>query len=270
MNCACGHHHPGNKTGCASDEGSAIALHQPMIALSGRLICADAAQMMTALSLLPDHMELSRAEAGCLRFDLWQDEDPLVWNLTELVADAQAFAAHQSRTTDSVWGRDSAGMARDFQRREVMPAIRPERPADQTAIDALHQIAFGGPDEATLVRALRDQGDLTLSLLAVAAGTVLGHVALSPLDADRPALALGPVAVLPKAQGMGIGAALVRAALGACGDRSLVVLGDPAFYRRFGFAPADLDSPYAGPHLQMLGDLPSGSRIRHASAFAAI
>ena len=100
MSCACGHHHPRHETGCEA-EGPTIALDRPMIALTGRLICADPAQLMTALTLLPDHVDQSRAEPGCLRFDLRQDEDPLVWHLSELFTDGEAFAAHQQRTKAS-------------------------------------------------------------------------------------------------------------------------------------------------------------------------
>ncbi len=269
MTCACGHHHPHHAHHHQS-HGTPVALPRPMVALTGRLICADATQMMTALSLLPEHMDLSRAEPGCLRFDLWQDEDPLIWHLSELFVDADAFAAHGARARDSHWGRESAAIGRDFQRHEVTPVIRRETRNDVDAIDALLRDAFGGGDEAGLVRALRDQGDLSLSLVAEAAGTILGHVALSPLEADRPAYALAPLAVTGKARRLGIGAALLREAVGWADGASVVVLGDPAYYGPLGFLPAGLDSPYAGPALQMIGDLPKGGRIRHAPAFAAL
>ncbi len=267
MNCACGHHHTRPEHDC-EDTGTPIDLARPMSALQGRLICADAAQMMTALSLLSDHADLSRAEPGCLRFDLWQDEDPLIWNLSELFVDADAFAAHQSRTADSDWGRASTAIRRDFDRHDVVPRIRPERRADHDPIDTLLRAAFDGEDEARLVRKLRADGDLHLSLVAVAAGTVLGHVALSPVTGDRPALALAPVAVAPGAQRLGIGAALIHEAIRQAADLPVVVVGDPAYYARFGFLPADLSSPYSGPYLQMVGDLPAKATIRHAAAFA--
>lgn len=267
MSCACGHHHPGQPH---PDHGVPAPLAQPLIALQGRLICNDTAQMMTALSLLPDHVALSRAEPGNLRFDLHQDEDPLIWTLLELFTDAAAFAAHQARTADSDWGRSSTDITRDFQRSEVMPVIRPEAPGDAEAISALLRAAFGGDDEARLVQALRRDGDLHTSLVAVAQGVVLGHVALSPLAGDRPALALAPVAVHPALQGRGLGGFLIDHALARVGDQSVVVLGDPGYYTRFGFRAADLASPYAGPHLMMIGDLPPGTEIRHAPAFASL
>lgn len=270
MSCACGHHHPRHDDHGCAPTGAEIALAQPMIALNGRLICADMGQMMTALSLLSDHVALSRAEPGCLRFELWQAEDPLIWNLSELFLDADAFAAHQDRTKASIWGRDTTEIRRDFSRTEALPRIRPERPQDQNQIDTLLQVAFNGPDEARLVRMLRDQDDLSLSLLAEANGTILGHLALSPITGDISAWALAPVAVHPKAQRMGIGAALMREAIAWAGETPIVVLGDPAYYGRFGFQPADLGSPYAGPYLQVLGEIPAKSSIHHAPAFAAL
>lgn len=265
MSCACGHHHP-TRGACA--DGKSVRLAAPMVALSGRLICADMAQMMLAMDLLPDHVRLSRSEPGCLRFDIAQDSDPLVWTLSELFIDRDAFQAHQDRTAASTWGRDSKDLTRDFTRREVDPVIRPETPADIAEIDALLQSAFDGPVEAKLVRALRDQGDLPISLVAEAEGCLIGHIALSPLAADKPAFALAPLAVHPKAQRLGIGGALIDEAMALTGETPIVVMGDPAYYGRFGFRPADLISPYAGPYLQIMGDLPAQSDIRHAPAFA--
>ncbi|CQR86163.1 GCN5-related N-acetyltransferase [Paracoccus aminovorans] len=269
MTCACGHNH--NHSPPPAPAGRTIPLERPLVSLTGRLICADTAQMLLALELLSDHVELSRAEPGNLRFDLAQAEDPLVWELAELYADEAAFQAHRARLRESRWGRESHGIARDFTRTEPLPRLRPEAAHDQAAIAALLTRSFGGEDEADLVAALRAAGDLALSLVAEAEGTIIGHVALSPLDAARPAFALAPLAVHPALHGRGIGEALVQAALEACRDHSIVVLGDPNYYARFGFAPAELDSPYAGPHLMALGpQLPAGSRIAHAPAFGAL
>lgn len=267
MTCACGHHHPHHHT---APQGTPVDLPRPMVGLTGRLICHDAGQMMTALSLLPDHARLSRAEPGCLRFDLWQDEDPMIWHLSELFVDAEALAAHGARTRDSAWGRDSTDIGRDIQRHEVFPVIRRENRTDLTALDALLHDAFGGDDEARIVRKLRDDGDLALSLVADAGGTIVGHVALSPLGAEGPAFALAPLTVSPRAQGLGIGAALVRQAVAWADEASVVVLGAPGYYGPLGFRPAELSSPYAGLALQMIGTLPKGSPIRHAPGFVTL
>lgn len=266
MSCACGHHAPATPDAT----GTPLTLTPAPVALHGRLICADAGQMMTALDLLPDHVDLSQAEPGCLRFHVAQSEDPMIWTLDEIFADDAAFTAHQTRTAASAWGQASTALTRDFHRHEVQPRIRPETAADHAPLDALLTQAFGGPAEARLLRDLRRDGALAHSLVAHLNGQPIGHIALSPLTAARPALALAPLAVHPALQGRGLGLALIRAALAAAGDQPVVVLGDPRLYARAGFHPADLTSPYAGPALQIHGDLPTASPVTHAPAFAQL
>lgn len=126
------------------------------------------------------------------------------------------------------------------------PALRLEGPADPPRIRSLTQAAFAGAPhssgtEAAIVDALRATGALSLSLVAELEGAVVGHVAFSPVrieGVDLGWLGLGPVSVAPSAQRRGIGTALVEAGLArirADGAAGCVVLGDPAFYRRFGF-----------------------------------
>ena len=124
--------------------------------------------------------------------------------------------------------------------------IRPETPDDVAAIRAVVEAAFGRPDEADLVDALRDHGGATLSLVAEKDGEVVGHVLFSPVTVESDggswgALGLAPMAVAPSCQRQGIGSRLVRAALDACrraGHEVVVVLGHPECYPRFGFVPA--------------------------------
>lgn len=269
--CSCGHHHHHHDHDEVPQQGRALALSRPLVALSGHLTCQDPAQMLMVLDLLPTHVALSRAEPGNLRFDLAQAEDPMRWRLNELFADEAAFDAHQARTRASRWGQDSTGLGRDFTRREVMPHLRPEQPRDEDRIHALLEQAFDGPAEAALVARLRQDGDLALSMVAEVDGCVLAHLALSPVAAERPALALAPVAVHPALQRRGLGAAMIHAVLAELAEFTVVVLGDTRFYGGLGFAPADLDSPYAGPHLMQFGPaLPKGSAIRHAPAFTGL
>ncbi|MBI1341160.1 GNAT family N-acetyltransferase [bacterium] len=124
--------------------------------------------------------------------------------------------------------------------------IRPETPAD---VDAIHDVTdtafapmpFSAGDEAACIRKLRADGDLTLSLVAVIDGDVVGHVAFSPVFFDARSvgwLGLGPVAVRPHLQRRGVGSALIRQGLAqvkASGAKGCVLIGDPGYYHRFGF-----------------------------------
>ncbi|HEY0335180.1 MAG TPA: N-acetyltransferase [Stenotrophomonas sp.] len=124
--------------------------------------------------------------------------------------------------------------------------IRDETPADHEAIAEVIQAAFALAPHASgrepqIVEALRQQGALALSWVADIDGRIVGHVALSPVTLDDGSegwFGLAPVAVAPAHQRNGVGSALVRAALAelpALGAQGCVVLGDPAYYRRFGF-----------------------------------
>ena len=159
--------------------------------------------------------------------------------------------------------------------------LRDETPADFAAIAALLEAAFPGPGEAGLVEALRAAGDLRLSLVAETDGAVLGYAGFSVMRAPFPALALAPVAVRPDRQGRGIGAALIIEGLrraAAAGWRGVFVLGDPAYYQRFGFEigqAAGFASPYAGAHFMALAlggePLPvTTGAVVHAPAFVAL
>ncbi|MCP1402433.1 GNAT family N-acetyltransferase [Achromobacter insolitus] len=125
--------------------------------------------------------------------------------------------------------------------------ILPESPGDREAIFTLTQAAFkdhphSQHTEGHIIDALREAGALTLSLVAQLDGRIAGHVAFSPVaigDGSPGWYGLGPVAVLPELQGRGIGAALIDdgiARLKALGAAGCVVMGDPAYYQRFGFA----------------------------------
>ncbi|WP_312252210.1 N-acetyltransferase [Stenotrophomonas sp.] len=127
-----------------------------------------------------------------------------------------------------------------------MPLIRPEQPADVAAIHALTEAAFRQAEHSShteqfIVDALRDRGELTVSLVAEQDGAVVGHVAVSPVavsDGSTGWFGLGPISVLPARQGQGVGAALMQAAIDALRSQQAhgcVLLGEPAYYGRFGF-----------------------------------
>lgn len=161
-------------------------------------------------------------------------------------------------------------------------AIRfiPETPDLEGAIRAVLLAAFPTAVEADLVERLRRDGDLVTALAACDGDEVVGYVALSRMEAPVRALGLAPVAVAPGRQRQGIGSGLVRHGLaraGAGGWEAVFVLGDPAYYRRFGFeteAAAGFASPYAGPCF-MVQPLAGGlrthtGRVAYAPAFAGL
>ncbi|MDH4558010.1 N-acetyltransferase [Pseudomonas sp. BN417] len=125
-------------------------------------------------------------------------------------------------------------------------AIRPETSADIPAIERLTADAFlhaphRSGTEQFIVDALRRAGQLTLSLVALEDGELVGHVALSPVNISSGATGwygLSPISVTPARQGAGIGSRLMAAALAGLRDlgaEGCVLLGDPGYYSRFGF-----------------------------------
>lgn len=125
-------------------------------------------------------------------------------------------------------------------------AIRDERPEDIEAIRGVNGKAFGQPDEGLIVDRLRDSCDDLVSLVAMTSGQIVGHILFSPVFLDGPGgmiegMGLGPMAVLPRYQRLGIGSMLVEAGLERLRDRGcpfVIVIGHPEYYPRFGFEPA--------------------------------
>jgi putative acetyltransferase len=124
--------------------------------------------------------------------------------------------------------------------------IRDERPSDVEAIYHVTRAAFadhsiGQHTEQFIVNALRAAGALSISLVAEKDGQVVGHIAFSPVaisDGSPDWYGIGPVSVLPALQGQGIGKALMReglARLKSLSARGCILVGDPAYYQRFGF-----------------------------------
>jgi putative acetyltransferase len=144
------------------------------------------------------------------------------------------------------------------------------------------------PAEARLVDDLRADPAAwlpALSLVAEDAGTpggrrVTGHVVctratLSGPDGAVPVLGLGPLGVRPEHQGRGVGLALMHAVLAAAdalGEPLVALLGDPAYYSRFGFVTATdlgVDPPVEawGRYFQVR-TLEAYDAAKHHGAFA--
>ena len=160
--------------------------------------------------------------------------------------------------------------------------LRDEAPGDADTIAAVTEAAFRHAEhrsgtEALIVAALRERGELTVSKVALLDGRIVGHAAASPVTVDGRDLGwfgLGPVSVLPDRQRSGIGVRLVEAVLNQLRNNNAggcVVLGDPAYYARFGFQPdARLRLPgVPAEYFQSLvfaGEMPTGD-IAYSPAF---
>lgn len=161
--------------------------------------------------------------------------------------------------------------------------IRIEQPGDTGRITEIHYAAFkdhpmhvpgAEPTEQRIVEVLRESNALSLSLLAEKDAQSVGHIAYSPAivgQSDSGWFLLGPVGVLPEHQGRGIGSALIRESLRQLRDSGaagVVLVGDPAFYERFGFKTMEGVSYPDVPDqfvmaLSLSGHKPQGAIIAH-------
>ncbi len=167
---------------------------------------------------------------------------------------------------------------------ELKTQIRKEQPGDASTIHEVTTAAFldaphADHTEQFIVRALRDAGVLSVSLVAENDGDIVGHVAVSPVTVSDGVVhwyGLGPISVIPECQGQGIGSQLMRVALDelkAMGAGGCVLLGDPGYYHRFGFRAVEgLVLPGLPPEYFMAvsfsGDYPRGD-VSYHQAFSA-
>lgn len=163
------------------------------------------------------------------------------------------------------------------------PLIRPEAPDDARAIEAVILAAFADhphshQTEHLLVDALRAAGALSCALVATLEERILGHIAFSAVGVEDGAQdwhILAPLSVHPDAQGHGLGSLLLEAGMDAIADagaQGCVVVGEPSWYGRRGFAPATslrLDGIPAGYLLaRSLGEPVPAGRLALHPAFA--
>jgi len=171
---------------------------------------------------------------------------------------------------------------------ETVPevAIRSETAADQMAVFDVNAAAFGREKEAQLVNALRasDAFIPELSLVAEKDGAIVGYILFTKVDfinnRNHRGLAIGPVSVAPRMQGLGIGAALIKVGIEKArklGFDSVILLGHPEYYPRFGFLPAskwNITTSYNAPNATFAFELkPSAlahvnGEARYAKEFA--
>ena len=84
------------------------------VRLTGQLLCDDLGEAAIVVQYLPVHLGLTRAENGCISFNVTPTHDPLVWQVDEHFRDAVSFRAHQQRVSSSEWGRETSGIERQY------------------------------------------------------------------------------------------------------------------------------------------------------------
>lgn len=157
--------------------------------------------------------------------------------------------------------------------------IRNEQVSDIQIITRLTKAAFQNAEHSShteqfIVNALRRENQLTVSFVAVEDKTIVGHIAISPVEISSGTqrwYGLGPISVWPERQRQGIGSKLIKAALAQLqhlGSFGCVVLGDPAYYSRFGFKtnPNLLFPGVASEYFQVLtfvNEIPIGKVFYH-------
>jgi quinol monooxygenase YgiN len=82
--------------------------------LSGQLVCATEEESRRVREHLPEHTRLTRAEPGCVAFEVAPTESPLTWSVEERFESRDDFDDHQQRVQSSEWGRATAGIERRY------------------------------------------------------------------------------------------------------------------------------------------------------------
>lgn len=197
------------------------------------------------------------------------------WKTKEARADVERLAE------DTI---SFASLLLDYAQKNLFKDVRPEEPRDAAAITTLLRACFPSPGEARLVEQLRAAGNLSVSLVAVADDTVIGHVGFSPVTAAgvKFGAGLAPLAVHQGYRRRGVAAALVERGLDACraaGFAWAVVLGEPEYYVRFGFRAAaefGLSDEYGGGAAFQVLELKQGGipkdagLVKYAPEFASL
>lgn len=187
-------------------------------------------------------------------------------------------------TTKTIFKAGAEDARRENVREVRLMIIRPEKPEDSLAIRALTDAAFVGVEhssqtEGAIVDALRAADALAMSLVAEQDGSIIGHVAFSPVlidGEDTGWFGLGPVSVSPSLQRRGVGSMLINEGLGRLathGAQGCVVLGDPKYYSRFGFRSDHTlsygDVPPAYFQSLVLAGAPPSGEVTYDAGFEA-
>ena len=111
----------------------------------------------------------------------------------------------------------------------------------EVTIAAFKNLAVSNHTEQFIINALRDADALTISIVADIDSRIVGHIAFSPViisDGTKDWYGLGPISVLPEYQKQGIGKSLIKKGLSLLknmGGQGCALVGNPNYYKRFGF-----------------------------------
>ncbi|MEY9953545.1 antibiotic biosynthesis monooxygenase [Leifsonia sp. EB34] len=85
------------------------------VRLFGQLVCKTEDEANIVGLHLPLHIQLTRAERGCVSFEVTRTDNLLIWSVVERFEDEREFEAHQTRVARSAWGQATAGIERRYQ-----------------------------------------------------------------------------------------------------------------------------------------------------------
>ena len=137
--------------------------------------------------------------------------------------------------------------------------VRETRESDFEEVFNLIHAAFGNRAESDLVKELISDGDVLINLLFESLDTIIGNVIVSKItmepDIGLFCGGLAPVSVMPEQQSLGVGSKLMTAAINESkktGIDALFLVGDPNYYKKFGFIVSTLKNDYSIEHFQEL------------------
>ncbi len=166
---------------------------------------------------------------------------------------------------------------------DTKPLIRTEGDGDHKVVFEVVRSAFGEDTEAELVDLIRSRDEALVSLVAESDGLIAGHVLISPIEmipTFKGRLGgVAPLSVLPSLQNQGIGKLLMKAVISqslSLGLDALFLLGNPAYYSRFGFVTSHIQNEYGATGAFMHMELRKGclegttGLAKYVSAFAEV
>ena len=157
--------------------------------------------------------------------------------------------------------------------------IRETQESDLEEVFNLIHSSFSNKAESDLVKQLISDGDVLINLVVESSDTIIGNVVVSQITME-PDIGLfcggvAPLSVLPDRQSSGVGSQLMEEVINESrklGIDALFLLGDPNYYKRFGFTVSKLKNDYSLEHFQEL-ELTEGclvkiqSKVTYANAF---